>query len=408
MPTRNEAPNVGPLLHALGDALRDAPWGAAEILFVDDSTDGTPGAIERAAAGCPVPVTVHHREAPAGGLGGAVVEGFARTSAPWVAVMDADLQHPPELLPELIRTGERTGAELVVASRYAAGGSSGGLSCACRTAVSRTSTALVKALFPGALRGISDPLSGFFAVRREALARAAGRDTRGQGPGGGGLRPLGYKVLLELAVRCRPRTVTEVPYAFGARLAGESKSSVQEGLLFLRHVLRLRTGTTRTRMLAFGLIGLSGLLPNLLMLKLLIAQGVHYLPAEVVANQAGVLWNFLLLEGLLYRGRRPGTKAARLLGFAVVSNADLVGRIPLMALLVAGLRMPPTGATAMALVVVFAVRFLCVDRFIYRRSGRIRALLPRAEAADARGTGGAGTVSGPPRPARTRLRDGRR
>ncbi len=361
VPTFNEAPNIDELLDAVSMAV-PADWS---VLFVDDSTDDTPEVIEKAAARCPLAVSMLHREEPEGGLGGAVVAGIARTNAPWIVVMDADLQHPPHLLPRLVEAGERTEAELVVASRYADGGSRGGLDGGYRMAVSGVSTALTKALFPRLLRGVSDPMSGFFAIRREAVVRATGEATAGSD---GGLRPLGYKILLELAVRCRPRGVAEVPYAFGERFAGESKSTMREGLRFLRHLVELRSNDKRSRMVAFGLVGVSGCVPNLLALWVLTrTTSLHYAMAEGLANQLGVVWNFVLLDSLVYRSARRGRRVSRLMGFAALSNTDLLARLPLMVLLVerAGIGLVP--ATVVSLVVVFLFRFLLVDVLIYRR-----------------------------------------
>ncbi|WP_439794493.1 glycosyltransferase [Streptomyces agglomeratus] len=362
VPTYNEAGNIHELLHRIGAAMASAGL-SAEVIFADDSTDHTCEVIEDAAGSSPLPVVLHHRAEPTGGLGGAVVEGIGRSAAPWIVVIDADLQHPPELVPELLARGRSTGAELVVASRYAAGGSRSGLAGAYRTLVSGVSTAVTKSLFPRALRGLTDPMSGFFAIRREAVDRAA--------TGEDGLQPLGYKILLELAVRCRPAGITEVPYAFGERHAGESKSTVREGLRFLRHLVTLRTADPRARVAVFGLIGLSGFVPNLALLWLLNGPGgMHYAPAEIIANQAGLLWNFLLVDSLLYRLRRSHRRrSVRLLTFAAVGNADLVARLPLAALFIAWGGLDPVPATAVSMVVVFAGRFLLVDRWLYRRRG---------------------------------------
>ncbi|WP_197358299.1 polyprenol monophosphomannose synthase, partial [Streptomyces clavuligerus] len=206
VPTFNESENVGELLRRLTESVPARL--PCEVVFVDDSTDTTPDVIRDAAQDCPFPVTVLHREEPVGGLGGAVVEGLRGAGSDWIVVMDADLQHPPALVPELVAEGERTGADLVVASRYVRGGSRAGLAGGYRVAVSRAATWLAKALFPRRLHGVSDPMSGFFAIRRSAVAGAVSN---------GALQPLGYKILLELAVRCRPRAVTEVPFAFQER-----------------------------------------------------------------------------------------------------------------------------------------------------------------------------------------------
>ncbi|MFJ9032164.1 glycosyltransferase [Streptomyces sp. NPDC102274] len=406
IPTFNESGNVRELLRQLTDAVPARL--PCEVLFVDDSTDDTPEVVASAAQDCPFPVSVIHREKPEGGLGGAVVEGLKAAGSDWIVVMDADLQHPPALIPDLVAAGERTSADLVVASRYIDGGSRAGLAGGYRVAVSRAATWLTKGLFPAGLRGISDPMSGFFAIRRSAVTSEA-------------LRPLGYKILLELAVRCRPERPAEVPFVFRDRFAGESKSTAKEGLRFLRHLVELRTaaplgpfrrlfagprrpaphlaalsesstyvqyendpppcdarhrtprpdprrapGKALARMIAFGLIGLTGFVPNLLALHGLTAAGVHYLPAEVLANQFGVLWNFLLIELLLFRDRRAYRHwADRVSRFALLANADLLLRIPLIALFVGRLGMGVLTATACALLATFVVRFVGTEALVY-------------------------------------------
>lgn len=205
VPTYNESANVRQLLHQITESVPSRL--PCEVVFVDDSSDDTPQVIEEAAQDCPFPVTVIHRDEPVGGLGGAVVEGMKAAGSDWIVVMDGDCQHPPSLVPDLVATGERANAGLVVASRYIKGGSRAGLAGSYRVAVSRGATWLTKSLFPRRLHGISDPMSGFFAIRRSDITAEA-------------LKPLGYKILLELAVRSRPRTVTEVPFVFQDRFAG--------------------------------------------------------------------------------------------------------------------------------------------------------------------------------------------
>ncbi|CAL9309813.1 glycosyltransferase [Streptomyces sp. SudanB91_2054] len=367
VPTFNESGNVRRLLRLITDAVPARL--PCEVVFVDDSTDDTPDVIRAAAPDCPFPVTVLHRDEPAGGLGGAVVEGMKAAGSDWIVVMDGDCQHPPSLVPELVATGERTGAGLVVASRYVKGGSRAGLAGSYRIAVSRAATWLTKALFPRRLHGISDPMSGFFAVRRSEVTAEV-------------LAPLGYKILLELAVRSRPQTVTEVPFVFEERFAGESKSTAQEGMRFLRHLAGLRTASPLARMVAFGLIGLSGFLPNLAALWAFTEAGLHYLPAEIAANQFGVAWNFLLLERLLFRDRRRHRHwADRTVRFALIANADLVLRIPLIALLVGQFGLAVLPATALALVITFVLRFAGTEALVYLpRRRRTAARTARSDA----------------------------
>lgn len=354
VPTFNEAGNVDELVAQLRDVL--PADGSHEILFVDDSRDDTPDRIRAAAAREGTPVRLLQRDTPTGGLGGAVVEGLRAAGGEWVVVMDGDLQHPPTLVPRLVETGMAAGADLVVASRYTDGGSSGGLANAYRRTVSQSSTTLTRALFPRRLAAVTDPMSGFFAVRRSALQLDE-------------LRPLGFKIMLELVVRNRIDAVAEIPFEFGERFAGESKSSLREGVRFVRHLCALRFGSSAAvRVFGFGLVGLSGFLPNLVALWLLTTgYGMNYLLAAVIATQVAIVWNFVLLDLLVFTGEHRWRIGGRLLSFAALNNADLVVRIPLLALLVERAGMDVVPAAAVTLVGAFLLRFLVTDRLIYRR-----------------------------------------
>ena len=351
VPTYNEAENVRPLLSALEQALDGLP--GARVLFVDDSTDGTDTLIRQLAPTLRIEVDVLHREEPSGGLGGAVVAGLTAAETPWCVVMDADLQHPPELAPALVAEGERTGAQLVVGSRYRAGHRAAGFTGPVRSLISRCCTRLVRCAFPRTLAGITDPMSGLFAVRRDLWESAE-------------LRPEGYKILLELAVRTRPSVVAELPYQFRPRHSGESKAGYAEGMRFLRHLTQLRLTGARGRMCAFILIGASGVVPNLLATWLLLRLGLGYVAAAILANQVALLWNFLLIDLVLFHHRRAGRWGWRLARFAVLANADLIGRIPLLAWLVRDVHLGPVWATGVTLLAASLVRFVVTDRALYR------------------------------------------
>jgi dolichol-phosphate mannosyltransferase len=236
VPTRNEALNVGPLAARLQAALCGTA-GGWELIFVDDSDDSTPEVVGRLAdeVGVGSPVRLLHRAKGlrTGGLGGAVRDGFAIARGRVVAVMDADLQHPPEILPALIAPVLSGEADLVAGSRYGWAGADAGLSSPWRHLVSGGCRWLVHLLVPEA-RPLQDPLSGLFAVRRSLLD-------------GVELQPAGYKILLEVTVRARPAMVGNVGFNFGPRHAGRSKASLREGLVFLSHLGRLVSASRSNR-----------------------------------------------------------------------------------------------------------------------------------------------------------------
>src|SRR5579862_337800 len=216
IPTRNEADNVRPLVGRVTAALGAT---AFEICFVDDSDDATAELLLDIAQADPsVRCLLRQGADRKGGLSTAVVAGLRMARGQYVCVMDADLQHPPELIPALLAEAER-GADLVVASRYVQGGSHEGLGSPVRRLVSREATTLARLLFKEA-RQSSDPLSGYFLCRRSLID-------------GIEFRPVGFKILLELLVCVPELRVVDVPMTQSARSAGESKATARQGLLYL-------------------------------------------------------------------------------------------------------------------------------------------------------------------------------
>jgi dolichol-phosphate mannosyltransferase len=222
VPTFNERASIRPLLNEVAGALDGIDW---ELLFVDDSNDGTDELIAAHAERNPR-VRLLHRDANRGGLAGAVVEGLGRARGQYLCVLDADLQHPPERIPEMLATARDSGADVVVASRYVPGGSAGGLDGPLRQLYSRGLKLLSKCAFPRRLAGISDPLGGYFLLHRSVVRGAY-------------LRPIGYKILLEILIRCPWQTSREVAYRFQPRQHGTSKADLRQGLRFLKHLATL-------------------------------------------------------------------------------------------------------------------------------------------------------------------------
>nr|MDO8062370.1 polyprenol monophosphomannose synthase [Candidatus Freyrarchaeum guaymaensis] len=223
VPTYNERDNLGELVSRLRRALSSFPY---ELIVVDDgSPDGT-GELAEELAEKYGNIRVIHRSGKLG-LASAVVDGIRAARGDVVAVMDADLQHPPEVLPHMLREIEG-GADLVVASRYVEGGRVEGWS-KWRRLVSKTATLLARMLVPKAGR-VKDPLSGFFAFKRSILD-------------GLELNPEGFKILLEIIAKARFQKLVETPYTFQARKRGESKLKTSEYINYLKHLTKLQRKT---------------------------------------------------------------------------------------------------------------------------------------------------------------------
>ncbi|WP_439591350.1 glycosyltransferase [Microbacterium sp.] len=367
VPTYNEAPNVAELVRRVADATRAID---AEILFVDDSTDDTAAVIREVAASASLPVRVIHRDDARGGLGGAVVEGLEAAASDVCIVMDGDLQHPPEEIPNLLHRHRRGDADVVVASRYTGAGSAEGLADRGRVLVSRASTMVTKAMFPMRLKDVSDPMTGFFLVDRRGVDLE-------------GLKPRGFKILLEILARKVVR-VAEIPFEFADRFGGESKASFRQGLHFLTQLTALRFG----KMSLFAIIGGLGALANLAIMWALTQMGVNYIVAAIIAAEITIVGNFLLQERFVFRDMKGDASGvwARFAKSFSFNNAEAVIRIPLIAVLVNSFHISSVIAAAITLVVAFFVRFLFHSLVVYAprkatpKSSRVRTIVEGLDA----------------------------
>ncbi|MDX6719709.1 MAG: dolichol-phosphate mannosyltransferase [Solirubrobacteraceae bacterium] len=351
IPTRNEADNVAALLERIRSALKGR---SIEVLFVDDSDDDTPAAIERATLPGEQVMVIHR--APhdrSGGLGGAVVAGMRRARSAWVCVMDGDLQHPPEVVADLWDRTRRGDVDLVIASRFCDGGGVGEFGRA-RGILSKLSTLSASALFRRSIATVSDPMSGFFMVRRSSVELDD-------------LRPTGFKILLEILVRSSGLSVAEAPFEFGTRHSGDSKANTTEGLRYLRQLWRLRLASMAARFGRFGVVGLTGLVVNTALLALLVdAGGVGYIAAALLATQGSTLWNFLLTDRFVFRGRAmQRSSVSRFTLFLGVNNAALLLRIPLLWALTSELGVHYLAANVVSLVSLTILRFGLSDSWIW-------------------------------------------
>lgn len=214
VPTLNEAGNIPVLLDRIHHALASTSLAYEVIVVDDDSTDGTAEVVRKFAQDDPRVRLLVRKGAR--GLAGAVIHGWQHTDADLLGVIDADLQHPPEVLPSLLDPISH-GADIAIASRYAHGNGVGEWN-RFRLFVSRAGTLATAPLQKKNLR-VKDPLSGFFIVRRESID-------------GVPLQPEGFKILLEILVKGRIQKAVEVPFQFGLRHAGTSKASFRIALQY--------------------------------------------------------------------------------------------------------------------------------------------------------------------------------
>jgi len=288
VPTFNEADNIGLLVEAVAAAATGIAW---ELVFVDDhSPDGTAERV-RGIARDDARVRIVHRYGRRG-LSSACVEGIMSSSAPCCIVMDADFQHDERIIPALfaaIRSGE---ADLAVGSRYTDGGGFGGWDKR-RIAISKLATRLAARLTGTAM---TDPMSGFFAVRRDSFMRSLP-----------GLSSIGFKVLLDIAASApAPLVVVEVPYTFRTRQRGESKLDTLVLWQYIELLIDKTIGRyVSTRFVSFAVVGGLGVAVHFLILtSLYMGLGTSFGVAQTAATVVAISNNFFLNNALTYSDRR--------------------------------------------------------------------------------------------------------
>jgi dolichol-phosphate mannosyltransferase len=359
VPTYNEGKNIGEMVRRL-TALLDAPLhGEYELIVVDDdSPDRTWESARDLAAQYPE-VRVMRRRSERG-LSSAVIRGWQVARGDVLAVIDADLQHPPEVTLQLWKEIVR-GADLAVASRHAEGGGVSTWSLV-RRLLSRGAQLLGLLILPGVLGRVSDPMSGYFMVRREAI-------------GGREMSPLGYKILIEVIGRGAVRWIAEVGYVFRERSDGESKVTWRLYLDYLRHLLRLRVATLPMgRFARFAAVGASGVIVDMGVLYAL--SDPHMLGwgltrSKVVAAELAIvnnfLWNDAWTFGDVARGQRGALrKLRRFAKFNVICTMGLALSVGLLNLQYNLLGMNRYLANAVAIAVVTTWNFWLSTKLSWR------------------------------------------
>lgn len=281
IPTYCEADNLVLLIPQIAAALDDAGI-TAEILIVDDnSPDKTQAVCEELALLYPIKLLVRREER---GLSTAVIHGLRHAKGELLLVMDADLSHPPEKIPDLVAALRRGETDFVIGSRYVPGAGTDENWGLFRWLNSRVATLLARPL-----TAARDPMAGFFCLRRSTFENACRLD------------PVGYKIGLELIVKCGCRNIREVPIHFSDRVYGESKLSLKEQVNYLVHLKRLLAFKYETTLQAaqFACVGASGMVVDLVALTLLLAA-LPFSSARAVAIWIAMTWNFVLNRRLTF------------------------------------------------------------------------------------------------------------
>ena len=289
VPTFNERDNVTALVGLLDAALAEIVW---EVIFVDDdSPDGTAAAAK--ALGLRDRRVRCLRRVGRRGLAGATIEGMLASSAPYVAVIDGDLQHDERILPDMLKAVREAGCDLVVATRKRAGETIAGLSGQ-RSFLSDFGRFLAGFVIKSK---VSDPMSGFFMIKRSIVEALAPK-----------LATEGFKILADiLATSPKPLVIREVDYVFRERQHGESKLDARVAFDYIAFLIHHLTGRLiPIRFFLFGMVGASGVVVHLVTLKLVLETlpSIGFDASQLTATFVAMLSNFLLNNQLTYRDRR--------------------------------------------------------------------------------------------------------
>jgi dolichol-phosphate mannosyltransferase len=350
IPTYNESANLPSLVEQLDGLLAPVLGDGFELLVVDDDSPDRTWEQAASLADRFKRLRVIRRQGERG-LATAVVRGWQAARGDVLGVIDADLQHPPETTVELWKEMER-GADLAVASRHVTGGGVSDWSLL-RRLLSRGAQAIGLVLLPGVLGRSSDPLSGFFMVRRAALA---GRE----------LRPEGYKILVDVLGRSRARWIAEVGYVFRERDVGQSKVTAAVYLAYLRHLVRLRLDTLPlSRLWRFATVGLSGVVVDMSLLYLLSDPsmlGFGLTRSKLVAAELAIVNNFVWNDYWTFRdvaARQRGARAwlRRFGKFNLLCLSGLLINVTLLNVQVRALGMNRYVANALAIALVMGWNF---------------------------------------------------
>lgn len=328
IPTYQERDNIARAIEISSSLLDKYLAGDYEIIVVDDDSPDQTWKVAQSLTNQYPQLRVMRREHERG-LSSAVIRGWQVSKGRVLGVIDGDLQHPPEVLIELL-SFIKQGADLAVASRHVEGGGVSSWSFI-RRFLSRGAQVIGLILLPHVLGRVSDPMSGYFLVRRSSIAEQ-------------NLNPVGYKILLEVLARGKINCIAEAGYVFCEREQGESKVTWKQYVEYIHHLVRLRLSTKQmkifhqkinfpfSRFIRFGLVGLSGVFVDMVVLYLLSDPSTLDFPltrSKIIAGEIAIINNFLWNDAwtfadVAYKQQEWRQRFKRFFKFNVICLAGLV------------------------------------------------------------------------------------
>lgn len=355
IPTYNEGTNVQTIVSRLTKVLLPLNH-TFEILFMDDSTDDTPQQLGYLSEKYPFVNYIHRVDKR--GLASAVSAGLSHASGSILIVMDSDLQHPPELIPDLVNKIDE-GYQMVIPSRFIIGGNDGGLNYY-RKFVSWTARMIAR-LTLKRLRKITDPTSGFFAVRKSALE-------------GKEFHPIGWKIMLEIIVQANIDQIAEIPYHFQARDLGSSKMNAAEQLKYIIHLFKLILESEEDRRFyLFCLVGSSGVVVNLLIYKLMLSMGTPIMYAFLISSLVSIFSNYLLNNAFTWRMRHSSNRFSwleRMIKYVIVSIAGLCVSSGILSLAHYLLQLSPMLSGVIGIAAGVIINFVVNDKWTFTTNSK--------------------------------------
>jgi dolichol-phosphate mannosyltransferase len=353
IPAYKEKENIGPLVERIHNSLSKYNY---EIVIIDDnSADGSEELVTDLARRYPVKIIVRKNKR---GLASAVADGIASVDSEFVIVMDADLQHPPEVLPDIVKALENH--DFVMGSRYIPGGSPGEWKLS-RKIVSRVATLMALPIAPK----VKDRMSGFFGFKRSVV------DTTS-------LSPTGWKIGLEILVRSKFKAATEVPYTFMPRARGESKLSRRIMGEYIKQLIELYS--FKYQILNFMVVGGIGYIVNMGLYSLLIllpalktwdinkllGEGKpNYLPPFILSSLVAIVCNYLMNRASTFKGWKE--QKGGFGRYLVMALGTLVLDTALLWVFVRFGNLPPVPAAALAILIAFGVRYIIARSWVWKQ-----------------------------------------